>query len=108
MPMLRKFIIVLLFCLAVNAALPVYSQQGGYSTGAYSKLEADDSYFNRVSDWFATLGKTEDEKALIKSRRRAARRMIKNQEAIAHKKNEIIKKKKQALEKIKAKNRDSE
>lgn len=34
---------------------------------------SDDSIFNRVSDWFATIGKPEDEKDMIIAERRADR-----------------------------------
>ena len=90
--------------LLMMPALSVVAQAGdkdGYSTGAYSELEAGESYLERVSDWFATVGKSEEEKAVIKSQRRAVRKIKDAQKAIAQKKKEIIKKKKKAMQEIK-------
>ena len=87
---------------AVSLTLPAYAQQKvGYSTGAYSELGADETYLERVSDWFATAGKTREEKILIKSRRRAARRMANTQKTIARKKKEIARQKKKAMKELK-------
>ena len=42
------------------------------SSNAFERA-SDDSIFNRVSDWFATVGKPEDEKEAIIAERRADR-----------------------------------
>lgn len=73
----------------------------GYTAGAYSELGADDTYLERMSDWVATVGRSKEEKAVIKSRRRAARKMNKIQRTIARKKKEIAKKKKRAMREFK-------
>lgn len=92
----RNFIIAIVFVSFLGAAYPVGAQ---YSTGAYRELEAQDTTINKVSDWLATLGMTEDEKAILKSRRRAARKFKKNQRAILRKRKEIFKKKREAMRK---------
>ena len=76
-----------------GASLPAYSQKndGAYTTGAYSELNTERTYLERVSDWFATVGKSNEEKALIMSRRRAGRKIADAQKAIARKKKEIEK-----------------
>ena len=97
---MKRIAVGLLFISLISSASMGYAQQkGGYSTGAYSELGADDSYLDRVSDWFATAGKSHEEKALIKSRRRAMRKRADSQKAIARKKKEIAKRKKEAMNK---------
>ncbi len=94
---MRKIAVSVLFVFLISLAPMGYAQpRGGYSTGAYSELGADDSYMDRVSDWFATAGKSYEEKVLIKSRRRAARKKKENRKAITRKKKEIAKRKREA------------
>ena len=91
---MKRFIAGIVFVVFIISTPTVYAQRrGGYSTGAYSEVGADDSYLERVSDWFATAGKSRDEKILIKSRRRAARKIAATQKEIARKKKEIEKQK---------------
>ncbi|HQP10249.1 MAG TPA: hypothetical protein PKV41_02555 [Candidatus Omnitrophota bacterium] len=84
--MKKTVIMVILMALAYYSPQPGLAQ---YSTGAYSEVGASDTSVERVSDWLATLGKTEEEKILIKSRRRVARKIKKAQASIARKKKEI-------------------
>ena len=53
---------------------PVYAakDQKGASQKAYEHA-SENSVFNRVSDWFATVGKSEEEKAKILEERKAKR-----------------------------------
>ena len=84
----------------MSSALPVDAQlksKGGYSSGAYSELGADDTYLERVSDWLATAGRSEEEKAVIKSRRRAARKINKIQKATVQKMRAIEKQKREVM-----------
>ena len=101
---MKKVVICIVIIFLISFTPSVNAQQGyGYSTGAYSELGADDTYLERVSDWFATNGKSREEKILIKSRRRAARKMAKTQKDIARKKKEIERLKKKAMEEHKKK-----
>ncbi|MBN1868969.1 MAG: hypothetical protein JW847_00100 [Candidatus Omnitrophica bacterium] len=99
----------MIVCFAVSLLAVVWpmgaswADGGGYSTGAYSELEANETYWDKISDWFATAGMSEEEKAVIKSRRRAMRKYSDSQKAVLRKKKEIIKKKRQALEKLRNK-----
>ena len=96
---MKEFAVGVLFVFLVSLAPMGYAQpSGGYSTGAYSELGADDSYLDRVSDWFATVGKTTDEKRVIKARRRAARKRADSQKVMARKKKEIAKQKREAMQ----------
>ena len=69
---------------------PAYAQ---YSSTAYGGTK-DDTIFSRVSDWFATAGKTQKEKYLIKAQRRADRKIKKAKKAIARRKRALAKKRK--------------
>ena len=94
-----------LILLLINFALPVRAQQG-YTSGAYSEQVDNRSYFQRMSDWFATSGKSREEKALIKVRRRTARKIANARKTIARKKKEIAKKKAQYRRKLRARGRN--
>lgn len=96
----------ILILLLINSAFPACAQYG-YSSGAYSEQGYKRSYFQRVSDWLATSGKTREEKALIKSQRRTARKMANNKKTIARKKKEIAKKKKQYMENLRIRKQNS-
>jgi hypothetical protein len=91
---------------SVSSARAQLAAKGGYTTGAYSELDAGDTYLDRLSDWFATVGKSREEKAIIKSRRRAVRRIKDTQKSVARKKKEIEKKKKKAMRKLKQRKSD--
>lgn len=91
---MKKIVIGALLVFLMSSAFPVYAQYG-YTSGAYEELDAGRSYFQRMSDWFATVGKSREEKALIKSRRRTTRKINNAKKAIARKKKEIAKKKRQ-------------
>jgi len=101
---MKRIVVGAVIILSISLTPTVYAQQGyGYSSKAYSELGADETYLERVSDWFAITGKSREEKILIKSRRRAARKMAKTQKDIARKKKEIERSKKKAMEKHKRK-----
>lgn len=82
---------LLIFCFfAVN--IPVFAQeaprQKGASATAYEHA-SDEAVFHRVGDWFATVGKTDQEKKAIIAERKAKR-------AVAKAEKEAEKAKKQA------------
>jgi len=74
---MRKVYGVLVFAVALSLALsasPAYAKKGekGASQSAYEHA-SDQAIFNRVGDWFATVGKSEEEKEAILMERRAQR-----------------------------------
>lgn len=71
-------------------AAPVQAQ---YQSTAYGG-SADETFWSRTTDWFATAGKSEKEKYRILNERRAARKVKKAKRAIAQKKKEMAQKKK--------------
>jgi hypothetical protein len=100
----KNFTIAVLLVLLLGIVSYADAQQNskdGYGTGAYSELGADETYLERASDWFAIVGKTKEEKALIKSQRRAARKISNSRKMIIQKKKEIEKKKRNAMRELK-------
>ncbi|HPN72706.1 MAG TPA: hypothetical protein PKZ41_01775 [Candidatus Omnitrophota bacterium] len=74
---MKKFIVlVLAVMLSVGFAGSAWSQAGagqkGPSARAFEKA-SDESALNRVGDWFATRGKSEQEKQAILAERKAKR-----------------------------------
>ena len=62
-----------------NSVPPSHAEERGASPKAFEHA-SDQSIFNRVNDWFATVGKSDDEKRMIRAERkakRAAKRMEK-------------------------------
>jgi len=54
----------------------------------------DETTFNRITDWFATVGKSQEEKYRIKHERRTARKIIRAKKRIVKQKRNLAKKKK--------------
>lgn len=72
---MKRFIISFVAVLFVLTNLLVYAGEGG-EKGASSKAyehASENAVFNRVSDWFATLGKSKEEKAKMLEERKAER-----------------------------------
>ncbi len=84
----KKPVISFLVVLFVICAVPVCAD---YSSRAYGGT-GDETFMSRTSDWFATLGKTQEEKYRIKTKRRAARKIKKAKKAIEKRKKELAKK----------------
>jgi len=74
MAMKRIVAVMLILCLVI-ACTPAFAARGsrrGASAQAYEHA-SDEAIFNRVGDWFATRGKSEEEKAKILTERKAKR-----------------------------------
>lgn len=72
---MKKMLILLMVCaMAMSSSVVFAAEKGtkGASASAYEHA-SDNSVFNRVSDWFATIGKSEEEKAAIMTERKAQR-----------------------------------
>jgi len=86
-----KKIISLVLILAFALSIPVAYAEKGASEAAYEHANAN-AIFNRVSDWFATIGKTEAEKKQILVERKAKRKKIQAETEAKKKKEEALKK----------------
>ncbi len=72
---MKKTSIAIFLSLFIVIALPVFSAEEG-KKGASSKAyehASENAVFNRVGDWFATVGKSKEEKTKILEERRAER-----------------------------------
>ncbi len=86
--------------LLVSFALPALAQEEmkrGASAQAYEHA-SDQAIFNRVSDWFATTGKSEEEKAAILAERKAKRAAKRAEKEAKKARKEAEKKAKKAQE----------
>ena len=76
---MKKISLLLILCLlALNMpAVQIFAAEGGKKGASEKALEraSEDSVFNRMGDWFATIGKSDEEKAAIKAERREKRRI---------------------------------
>ena len=84
---MKSRIVCLIIAFLINSVLPAYA---GYSSTAYGGTK-DETMLSRVSDWFATVGKSQDEKYIIKAQRRAERKKRKAMKAIAENKKKLAK-----------------
>jgi hypothetical protein len=74
MKMRRKILVPVVFVLVLGI-VPAYAGDAG-TKGASSKAyehASDQSIFNRVGDWFSTVGKSDEEKEVILQKRREMR-----------------------------------
>jgi FKBP-type peptidyl-prolyl cis-trans isomerase len=97
---MKKFIAVLIALLLLSAPVVSFAApegEKGASATAYEHA-SDQSVFNRVSDWFATVGKSDEEKERIMVERRAKRTAERAQKE-AEKQAKQLEKEKAAIEK---------
>ncbi len=86
-----KKVVLIVTAIALTAGFsPAFAAREGEKGADQSAYEhaSDNAVFNRVGDWFATVGKSEEEKAKIleeRKTRRAARRAAKRAEKEARK-----------------------
>lgn len=72
---MKKLILVLVALAFLTISVPGFAAEGGQK-GASSKAKeqaSEQSIFNRVGDWFATVGKSEEEKEKILKERKQER-----------------------------------
>jgi len=97
---------VLLLLLAANYSFAAEDEQKGASESAYEHA-SEKSVFNRFGDWFATVGRSEEERARIMEEREATRaagrtgKRDKPSEGIEKKKAESSEKKVEKTEEMK-------
>jgi len=87
---MKKLLTLFLVLLFITSTIPVYAQ---YSSKAYEGNK-DETTFNRITDWFATVGKPQEEKYRIKHERRTARKISRAKKRIAKQKRDFAKKRK--------------
>jgi len=85
---MKKLLTLFLALLFFTSTIPVYAQ---YSSKAYGGNK-DVTTFNRVTDWFATVGKSQEEKYRIKHERKTARKISRAKKRIAKRKRDFAKK----------------
>jgi len=71
---MKKILIFLLAITLLISNIPVFAAQGrkGASDRALERA-SDKAIFHRITDWFATIGKSEEEKKAILTERKAKR-----------------------------------
>ena len=82
--------LLLVFAFAVGT-IPAYAAPRGASSTAMEKA-SDEAIFHRVGDWFATVGKSSEEKQAILAERKAKRAAAKAQKQAAKAQKELQKK----------------
>lgn len=104
---MRRFISLLLIMSFVLISMPSMAAQGrkGASDKAYEHA-SDEAIFHRIGDWFATRGKSEEEKKAIIAERKAKRAAARAQKKIEKEKRKLEKEAKKAQKKMKEKMKD--
>ena len=95
-------IAVILTCTNVSI---VYSDEKGANVQAMEQAD-DNAVFNRVGDWFATIGKSKEEKEIIKAERKAQRMKKKAEKKMKENKGEIKKSGEEEMKKMKNMNKE--
>ena len=85
---MKKLLVAFITLLSLSLTLPVYAE---YSSEAYGGV-GKETFLTRTSDWFATLGKSQEEKYRIKHERRTARKIKKAKKRIEKQKRDFAKK----------------
>jgi len=78
---MKKVLAVLVCMIMLAGVQPVYAAPDGTKGASARAVEnaSDEAVFHRMGDWFATVGKSDEEKAMIKAKRREERRMRKQE-----------------------------
>ena len=72
---MKKVLACVVVAIFMVSSLPVFAAEKGSkgpSAQAYEQA-SDQSVFNRAGDWFATIGKSDEEKVAIRAERKAKR-----------------------------------
>ena len=72
MKTIKLIAVSLLLSLVCSTAMADYAKDKGASEKAFDRASIE-SIFNRVGDWFATIGKSDSEKRTVLAERRANR-----------------------------------
>ncbi len=100
---MKKFLIGIVAVAFLLSGVPAFAQKGA-NAKAYEHA-SDEAVFNRIGDWFATIGKTDEEKETIIAERKAKRATERAEKEAQKAKKEAEKKaekaKKEAKERVK-------
>ena len=101
---MRRFIVFVLILSFISLVTPVYAAKGrkGASDSALEHA-SEEAIFHRVGDWFATVGKSEEEKKAIIAERKAKRAAARAQKKAEKEKKRVEKEAKKTGSKIKEK-----
>lgn len=100
MRMLAVILVAFFILVSYTPVIAADKETKGASAAAYEHA-SDQSIFNRVTDWFATIGKSPEEKEKILAERKAKRAAKRAEKEAKKAKAEAEKKAKKAKEKIK-------
>ncbi len=107
---MKKFIAAAVILSLIAAFVPAFSASAlekgrkGASERAYERA-SEEAIFHRIGDWFATRGKSEEEKKAIIAERKAKRAAARLQKQAEKQKRELEKKATKAQKKIRQKTR---
>ena len=95
---MKKWIVLVLALAVIIIASPSFAAEGGTKGASAQAYEhaSDNAIFNRVGDWFATRGKSEEEKNVIMAERRAKRATERVQKELEKRNKELAKETKKA------------
>ena len=98
---MKKFISLLLVVSLVLISVPAMAAQGrrGASDKAYEKA-SEEAIFHRIGDWFATRGKSEEERQAIITERKAKRAADRAKKQAEKRKRELEKEAKKTQKKV--------
>ena len=91
---MRRIVASLIILTLLVGAMPEAMAQRGANTRAIERA-SDEAIFHRVGDWFATRGKSKEEKKAIIAERKAKRRAARAKKAAEKRKKEMEKKAKE-------------
>lgn len=91
---MKKVLACVVIAIFMLSSLPVFAAEKGSKGASAQACEraSDQSVFNRVGDWFATIGKSDEEKAAILIERKAKRAAEKAEKKAQKAKKKIEKK----------------
>jgi hypothetical protein len=104
---MKKFLVLLVALSIMITSMPVFAAQGrkGASDQALDKA-SDEAVFNRIGDWFATVGKSDSEKKAVLAERKTKRTAERAQKQAEKKKREMKKQAKVAQKNMQKQSRN--
>ena len=81
---MKRLIGIVITLALILSVCPAFAAKGGEKGASAQAIEhaSDQAIFNRVSDWFATIGKSKEEKAKILQERKAKRAAQRAEKAV--------------------------
>ncbi|MBU4376449.1 MAG: hypothetical protein KKD29_03105 [Candidatus Omnitrophica bacterium] len=90
---MRKIAAIVIMMALLAAYSPVLAAEGGEKGASATAYEhaSDEAIFHRVGDWFATIGKPEEEKNAMIAERKAKRAAVRARKELQKKDKELAK-----------------